>query len=142
MTPRRIWSSSIDLIQRLEIAVAEAFVALALDDLEEDRADHCLGEDLEQQAFLADVAVDQDAVLAQAFQVLAMAGDALVDEFVIGLDRVLQLDAARAQLLDGVVDVVGGQGEVLDAFAVVLADEFLDLALVVLALVQRDADGA
>jgi hypothetical protein len=50
MTPRRIWSSSIDSKQRLEIALAEAFVALALDDLEEDRADHILGEDLKQQA--------------------------------------------------------------------------------------------
>ena len=38
-TPRRIWSSSIDFEQRLEIAFAEALVALALDDLEEDRAD-------------------------------------------------------------------------------------------------------
>ncbi len=63
--------------QRLEIAVAEAFIALALDDLEEDRADHILGEDLEQDALFADIAVDQDAVLAQPLQVLAMAGTRL-----------------------------------------------------------------
>jgi hypothetical protein len=37
------------LEQRLEIAFAEAFVALALDDLEEDRAECVLGEDLQQQ---------------------------------------------------------------------------------------------
>ena len=36
--------------QRLEVAFAEALVALALDDLEEDRADDVLGEYLEQQA--------------------------------------------------------------------------------------------
>ncbi len=37
------------LEQGFEIAFAEAFVALALDDLEEDRANHVLGEDLQQQ---------------------------------------------------------------------------------------------
>ena len=57
-------------------------------------------------------------LLAQPLEVLAVAGHALVDQLVIGLDRVLQLDAAGAQLLDRVVDVVGGQREVLDAFAV------------------------
>ena len=40
------------LEQRLEVAFAEAFVALALDDLEEDRADRVLGEDLQQLALL------------------------------------------------------------------------------------------
>src|SRR3546814_18938714 len=35
--------------QGLEIALAEALIALPLDDLEEDRADHVLGEYLEQQ---------------------------------------------------------------------------------------------
>src|SRR5688572_32555789 len=38
------------LEQRLEVAFAEPFVALALDDLEEDRADRILGEDLQQLA--------------------------------------------------------------------------------------------
>src|SRR5947208_17184217 len=37
------------LEQRLEVALAEALVALPLDDLEEDRADGGLGEDLQQQ---------------------------------------------------------------------------------------------
>jgi hypothetical protein len=36
--------------QGFEIALAEALIALALDDLEEDRPDHVLGEDLQQQA--------------------------------------------------------------------------------------------
>ena len=49
-TPRRIWSSFDAFEQRLEIAFAEALIALALDDLEEDRADGVLGEDLQQQA--------------------------------------------------------------------------------------------
>ena len=68
-TPRRIWSSSIDLEQGAEIALAEALVAAALDDLEEDRADHGLGEDLQQQpAALGRRAVDQDAVGGQALR--------------------------------------------------------------------------
>src|SRR5687767_814421 len=37
------------LKQRLEVAVAKAFITLALNDLEEDRADERLGENLQQQ---------------------------------------------------------------------------------------------
>src|SRR5690606_34493374 len=40
------------LEQRLEVALAETLVALALDDLEEDRAERVGGEDLQQQALL------------------------------------------------------------------------------------------
>jgi hypothetical protein len=39
-----------------------------------------------------------------------------------------------------IVDVGRAERDVLDALALVLAQELLDLALVVLALVQRDAD--
>src|SRR5690606_41198788 len=61
------------LEQRLEVALAEAFVALALDDLEEDRADRVLGEDLQQLALLGlGIRVDQDPVAAQALHVLAV----------------------------------------------------------------------
>ena len=77
------------LVQRLEVAVAEALVALALDDFEEDRADHGLGEDLQQDALVTDIAVDQDAVLLQPLQVVAVPRHALVHQPVIGLDRVL-----------------------------------------------------
>src|SRR5690242_7848520 len=52
--------------QRAEVAFAEALVALPLDDLEEDRPDHGLGEDLQQLVLaplLVDaLAVDEDAV--------------------------------------------------------------------------------
>src|SRR5215217_1220148 len=127
--------------QGLEVAVAEALVALALDDLEEDRAEGVLGEDLQQQAFLVR-AVDQDAVLAHALDVLAVVRQAFVDQFEIGFDRVLEVDAAGLHGLDGLENVLGGQGDVLDALAVVAPQEFLDLGVVVLAFVQRDADGA
>src|SRR5690606_2738858 len=59
---------------------------------------------------------------------------------VIGVRRGHEIHAIGAQLTYGRVDVVGGQGDVLDAFTVVLADEFLDLRLVVGRLVDRDAD--
>jgi hypothetical protein len=50
--------------QRLEVAVAKALVALALDELEEDGPELVLAEDLQQQ--LAGHAVDQDLAVFQA----------------------------------------------------------------------------
>src|SRR5262249_1609565 len=50
---RRRKNTAADLVlldrleQRLEISLAEAVVALSLDEFEEDRADHGLGEDLQ-----------------------------------------------------------------------------------------------
>src|SRR5262249_10155184 len=129
------------LEERLEVAVAEALVALALDDLEEDRAEEVLGEDLEKETF-RDAAVDEDLVRLHAGDVLTVAGDALVDELVVRVDRVLEDHATLTELLDRSEDVFRRQREVLDALAVVLADELFDLALVVLALVERDADRA
>ncbi|VXC50053.1 hypothetical protein SPHINGOT1_10354 [Sphingomonas sp. T1] len=129
-------------VQRLEVAVAEPLITLALDDLEKDRPEQRFGEDLEEQPLLTDIAVEQDPVAPQPLEILAMVRHALVDQFVIGLDRVLQPHAARAQFLDRRVDIVGGQREMLDAFAIIIADELLDLAVVVLALVQRDPDRA
>src|SRR5581483_9998133 len=72
----RLQRAAADLIeldrleQRAEIAFAEALVALALDDLEEDRADHRLGEDLEQQ--VAGRPVEEDPVAPQPPDVLAV----------------------------------------------------------------------
>src|SRR5919206_4834547 len=71
--PRRSNHAPRDLVgldrleQRAEIALAEALVALALDDLEEDRADDGFGEDLQEQAARR-IAVDEDPALAQLFQ--------------------------------------------------------------------------
>src|SRR3954465_265502 len=77
--------------QCLEIALAEALIPLALDDLEEDRADHILREDLEQEA-LARLGrtVDQDAALAHLLDRMAVAGHALIDHVVIGVGAVLE----------------------------------------------------
>src|SRR3546814_1236359 len=67
---------------------------------------------------------------------------ALVDQLVIGLDRILQFNPARAQFFDRFVDVGGGEREMLDALALIVADEFLDLRILVLAFVQGNADRA
>src|SRR4029077_5361838 len=68
-----------------------------------------------------------------------MAGDARIDAFIVGVGRVLKLDAALAQRVDGAIDAVGSERDVLDALALVLVEVFLDLALIVLALVDGDA---
>src|SRR5262245_13668892 len=127
------------LEQGAEVALAESLVALALDDLEEDRPDHVLREDLQQDAVVR-AAVDQDAPLLHPGERLAVPGDARVDALVVRVRRVLELDAVRPQRVDARVDVRRRERDVLDALAVVLADVLLDLALVVLALVDRDAD--
>src|SRR5207302_10092799 len=75
------------LEQRLEVALAEALVALPLDDLEEDRADRGLGEDLQKQP-AAGAAVDQDLALVQLLERLAMVRQALAEHFVISVRRV------------------------------------------------------
>src|SRR5690348_2743135 len=85
------------LEQRLEVAVAEAARAVALDDLEEHRgavADR-LREDLQQVALV--VAVDQDALLAQVGKLLDDLGHARGDLVVIRLGDREELDAALAQ---------------------------------------------
>ena len=71
---------------------------------------------------------------------MAVAGEALVDQVEIGLRRRLEADAVGAQRVDRREDVVGGEREMLDAFALIVLDELFDLRMLVLAFVQRDAD--
>src|SRR5262245_26764609 len=129
------------LEQRLEIAFAEALVALALDDLEKDRPDDILREDLQQQPFaLRRVAVDEHAALLQLVEIFLVAGDARIDAFIVSIGRVLELHTLAAQHVDRAQDVRGAERDVLDALAVVLAQILFDLRLVVLRFVDRDAD--
>src|SRR5215471_11304159 len=96
--------------ERAEIALAKAFVALALDDLEEDRADDGLGEDLQQEPLpLRRRAVDQDLVAPETREVLAMAGQPRIDRLVIGLRHRHECDATAAKRLHGLVDVGAGE---------------------------------
>src|SRR5207249_1124894 len=130
--------------QGLEVAFAEALVALALDKLEEHRPEQGLREDLQQQALAAVMrgAIEQDAAALQLGDVLAMARQALLEHLVVDVvRRGHDGNAGHLQAVDAREDVVGEQRDVLDALAVELHQEFLDLPAALLGLlVQRDAD--
>src|SRR6185503_7508608 len=127
------------LEQRLEVALAEALVPFPLDELEEDRPELVLAEDLQEQ--LARSSVDQDLALLQLGQALAVPRDALVDQLIVGIEGVEELDAARAQRVHGLEQVLRAHGDVLDALALVAVEVLGDLPrLLVALLVDRDAD--
>ena len=80
--------------QRLEIAFAKAFVAFALDNLEENRPDHILSEYLQQKPLpLGRGAVNQDAAGAQRIHIFAVAGKAFINQIKITLDGFLENNA-------------------------------------------------
>src|SRR5260370_42369719 len=88
--PSSLQDAPLDLVEfhrleeRLEVALPEALISLALDDLEEDRADNRLGEDLQQAAARrAGGAVDLDLGGAQPLQILPMTGQPRIDNVVI-----------------------------------------------------------
>src|SRR5258708_28059990 len=125
--------------QRLKIPFAEGLVALALNDLEEDRADRILGENLQQDPGFV-VAVDENSATLKLGHRFTVTFHPRIDTFVVGRGSFLEFDAAAAQGIHRLVDIVGTQGDVLNAFAFVLVQIFFDLALVVLALVDGDAN--
>ena len=86
------------------------------------------------------MAVDQDAQAAQLFQLLAVVRQAAVDQLIVSFNRVLEIDTRIAHALHGCVDIVRAQGDVLDAFAMVLVQVFGDLRLVVRRFVDGNAD--
>src|SRR5690606_2336799 len=88
------------LEQGLEIALAKALVALALDDFEEDRADHRVGENLQEDAVIPWRAVDQQVQLAQQLGRFAMTGDAAIDLLVVGIRGCHELHAVGTQAPD------------------------------------------
>src|SRR3954471_19658179 len=131
--------------QRLEIALAESIVALALDEFEEDRPDRVRRENLQQHFGVAAIdhalAVDQDAVALQAGDVLAMPRQARVDLLEIGLwRRRHERQAVGAQRLDGGVDVARAAGDVLDALTAIDVEILLDLPGIAGVLVDRNPD--
>src|SRR6516162_1285901 len=89
--------ASLDLIgldaleQSLEVAFAEAVIALSLNELEEDRSDDCLGEDLQQNARRAAVhdalAIDEDAMLLHPLERLSVAFHAIIRLVVVDRGR-------------------------------------------------------
>src|SRR5690554_1977195 len=130
------------LEQGFEVAFAEAIIALALDDLEEDGADLVFGKDLQQQAAFG-CAVQQNLILLQAIDVFAMIRQAAIKQLVVGVWCVQKLQSGAAQLLDRLVDVFGGQRNMLNAFAAVQIQILLNLPFLVRAFfVDRNADVA
>src|ERR1700674_3400352 len=125
--------------QGLEIPLAETVVAFALNDLEKDRANGVLGKYLQQDAALA-VAVDENPTPLEFGHRFIVTRDAAVDAFIVGRRRLLKLHAETAQRIDGFINIVGAQRDMLDAFALVLVQVLLYLALIVLALVDGNAN--
>ena len=124
-----------------KITLTEPLVALSLDDFEENRTDDVLGEDLQQHALaFAWIAVDQDAPFGKLDQLFAVAWDAFIDCIVVGVRRVLEFDALAAQHIDRAIDVIRAEGNVLNTLALVRLQVLLDLALVVLRLIDGYAN--
>ncbi len=84
------------------------------------------GEDLEQLATV--VLVDQDVQLAQRLHRDRGAAEPLGQAVVVGARGAEELDAVRAGATDGGGDVAGAERQVLDARAVVVREEGVDLA--------------
>src|SRR5262249_1770052 len=120
-------------------ALAEALVALALDELEEDRPQLVLREDLQQER--SPLAVDQDLALLELGHALAVRGDALVDQLVVSVHGVEQGHALGAQRVHRPEQISRAEGHVLDALATVPVQVLLNLpGLLGALLVDRDAD--
>src|SRR3984957_3908708 len=103
------------LKQSAEIALAEAFVALALDEFEEDRADRIGREDLQKNLGFAAIddalAIDEDVVVLQSPAILAMAGQSRIDVFIIGRRRRRhEGQSVAAQPLDSFVNAAAAAG--------------------------------
>src|SRR5260221_9843733 len=107
----RLQHSASDLIQldrleqRAEVAFAESFIALALDDLEKDRADDGRRENLQQHFVLYRRAIQEYAVALEPRDVLLVSGQARREQVVVRVRRLLESDLRGAQLFDRRIDV-------------------------------------
>src|SRR5271154_4827856 len=106
------------LEQCLEITFTKTVIALALNDFKKDRADCVLGEDLQQDPALV-AAVDQNPTALKRGHGFTMADYPGVDPFEIGRGRLLEFNAAGAQRIHRLVNIVGAQGDMLNAFTLV-----------------------
>src|SRR5206468_13093833 len=97
---------------------AEALVALALDELEEHRAQQPLRKDLQKEPSLAAFgrSIEQNAARLQLSRVLSVTGEPLVEHLVIGRRRRRhQLHAGPPQTINARQQIVGEERDVLDA---------------------------
>src|SRR5579862_611172 len=134
--------------QRLEITLTETLVIATLDELEEHRPKERLREDLQQQPrWLAvrGLAIEQDAPRLESGDVLAVTRQALLQHLVIDIIRCLhQRHPGAAQPIDTREQIVAAQCDVLDALAVELHEELLDLTRAALGglFIEWNADQA
>ena len=96
-----------------------------MNELKEDRAELVFAKNLQQQRAL--FAVHQHLAPVQLGHVLAVAGDALVNQLVVRVHRVQQLDALAAHHVNSGHQVATAHGDVLNALAVVAVKIFLNL---------------
>src|SRR6266851_1395745 len=112
-----------------EVAFAEAAASLALDDLVEDSRAvfYWSREYLKHVAFV--VAIDEDAETLEFFDGFVDLADAVLQLGVVGVGDGEELDSLLLQPGDGIEDVGRGEGDVLDAGALVEVEVLLDLGL-------------
>src|SRR6478752_5383976 len=119
------------LEEGLEVALPEAERAMPLDELEEDgrAVAEGLREDLQEVAVL--VAVDEDAATLQLLDRDPDLTDPSAEGrvLVVGVGSAEELDTVVPQCIHGLEDVVGRDGEVLRARALVELEVLVDLAL-------------
>src|ERR1700685_2515016 len=125
--------------QRLEITLSEALVALALDDLEKYRSEDIGREDLQENAILRRT-INQNAPPLKLGQVLLVARNPARHTVVVGVGRILEDNAAGPQAIDGAVNVIRRQGQMLNALALVLLQILFNLRLFILGFVDRDSN--
>src|SRR5579883_2293814 len=127
--------------QRLEVALAEALVALALNDFKKTRAYQIFGKDLQQQTLsLRRRTIYENALLSQPIETLPVTRHPSLHCVVIRFWRVLKLHAPSAHAVHGRVDIIRAQRNMLDALSVVVSQKLLDLRFVILTLVERNAN--
>src|SRR5260221_4750500 len=130
------------LEEGLEVALAEAARALALDHLEEDGRPvlRVAGEDLQQVAVF--VTIDQDAQPRQRGDRLIDLAHAPFQVSIVARDAGDDLHALAAHALDGRDDVLRDHGDMLHAWAAIVVQILFDLrlALAMRRLVDRDLD--
>src|SRR6266487_6492688 len=113
--------------ERLEIAFAKAFRALALNNFEKERGPvfYRFGKYLKQITFV--IAIDQDAQSLQRVQLLIDVTYTIKQRVVIVGRYVQKFDAALLEVRYRFNDVFGCHGDVLHAFAVVKLEIFVHL---------------
>jgi hypothetical protein len=84
-------------------------------------------------------AIDQDATGLQAIESLSVLRDPDVHALIVGFGSCLEADPSRTHRIDSLENVVGAECDMLNPFASIVLQKFLDLRLVILAFVQRNA---